>query len=521
MSINARNKVVTPYGGKRNPNVFVLLFLASLVILVAEFAPLLLRLHFSSDSYHLIADQHTTWYLQCGRYTFWLFSCFFDRMGINLVLAQRYFIAFCIVMMAISSALLADLYAGLCGLKGNLKSTFLVLPATLVWGNVFVEDWILFPEVAGMIALGAISLTLAIRFSLKGESVSSILASFAFLFISLGCYQSLVGSYVAAVVIGAILDSRDSLNGFWKKALIGILLGVACAVSNVVILKRIALVLGDSGRGSSFSLPVMLSNCYTLAVYQLKLFLNADGLLRAPAMQILELGLLLLLASVFRRSFGRGVAYIGAFVVALAASYAPHYIEANIILSPRSNVAVWMAFGCILMALLCECLLDDCSCGRGDATAPVPSARAKTFGAAVAALIAFMAVNAGFMWDIAYDVYASNVQDRQYAQQISQKIRDYEHETGNTVSGIGIVGDAHSQTTYPETRYHVAELGRRIVNCSYANVEMINYVGGLNLQTLTVSAEEKASLFGDEDWSCVSLDEQLIFVGDKAYLALY
>lgn len=521
MSINARNKVVAPCGGKRNPNVFVLLFLASLVILAAEFAPLLLRLHFSSDSYHLIADQHTTWYLQCGRYTFWLFSCFFDRMGINLVLAQRHFIAFCIVMMAISSALLADLYAGLCGLKGDLKSTLLVLPATLVWGNVFVEDWILFPEVAGMIALGAISLTLAIRFSLKGESVSSILASFVFLFISLGCYQSLVGSYIAAVVIGAILDSRDSLNGLWKKALIGILLGVACAVSNVVILKRIALVLGDSGRGSSFSLPVILSNCYTLAAYQLKLFLNADGLLRVPAMQILELGLLLLLALVFRRSFGRGVAYIGAFAVGLAASYAPHYIEANIVLSPRSNVAVWMTLGCILMALLCECLLDDCSCGRGNNAVLVPSARAKTIAVAATALIAFTAVNTGFMWDIAYDVYVSNVQDRQYAQQISQKIRDYEHETGNTVSGIGIVGDAHSQATYLETRYHVAELGRRIVNCSYANVEMINYVGGLNLQTLVVSAKEKASLFGDQDWSCVSLDEQLIFVGDKAYLALY
>ena len=50
---------------------------------------------------------------------------------------------------------------------------------------------------------------------------------------------------------------------------------------------------------------------------------------------------------------------------------------------------------------------------------------------------------------------------------------------------------------------------------------MINYLGNLNLETLSLADNERSELFGDRDWSSLNLDEQLVFKGDKAYLVLY
>lgn len=499
----------------------LLVFFLSLVVIAIQFAPMLLRLHYSSDSYHLIADQHTTWYLQCGRYTFWLLACLVDHLGINLVVSQRVFIALCLPCLAASSAMIVWLFSRMCGLEEDPRSLILVMPASLMWGNVFVEDWILFPEVSAMIAIGAVTLSFSIWFALSMRGLWSALISGLFLLIALGCYQSLVGSYVAAVVIGAVISERGRLRPTVKKAAGGILVGLICAVLCVVFLKVIGQLIGDSGRGSTFSPSTILLNIRTVLVYQLRFFANADGLLFVPVMQLMELAGLLAFVCVFKRDRRRGALYLLAFLIGLAASYAPHYVEASILMSPRSNVAVWMTLACLCVALFCEGLVGA-QHDEDNIQMDVARVRWRRVAFASIALLAmFVVTNTASIWDISYDVYSSNVQDRNYAQQVAKRIREYESESGVEITGLGIVGDAHVQTKYPETRYHSFELGRRIMNCSYANVEMINFVGGLNLNSLSLSDAERADLFGSRDWSALNLDEQLVFKGNEAFLALY
>lgn len=500
------------------------LFGIALLIVLAAFTPLLLRNHYSTDSYHLLKDQHTTWYLQCGRYTFWLFACLFDKLGVNLVLAQRWFIAACLACLAGCSAALTRFFERLCGLCGTVNGFFLVVPVSLIWCNVFMEDWILFPEVAGMIAMAAIGLTASVIVFFRDESAVSLCLSALLLLLTLGSYQSMVGSYIAATVIVSCLKYRGDLRSLLVSAAKGILVGGICAVLNIAILKLIIAcgVFGESGRGSTFDIQAILSNVTTVIQYQLAFWKDADGLLPCPVMQLLELSLVVLFIQAFRRNAKAGFALLCAFVISVGAAFAPHYVEAAILLSPRSNIAVWTAIGCVLAVLWCDPWV------AGDDTRGGDSVSADAFGRgdvatriAALALVAFSIVSFVLLWDISYDAYTSNVQDREYATSIAVAIARYENETGVPVYAIGIVDDASPENSYKEVRYRNHELGRRIMNVSYARIEMINWLSGRDLQQIDVSNEKARELFGTTDWGDENLGEQLKFEDGIAYLAVY
>lgn len=506
---------------KRTP--FVLYGISLLVVLTA-FMPMLLRFHYSTDSYHLLYDQHVTWYLQCGRYTFWAFAYIFDKLQINLVLTQRWFIAFCILSLAGCTAILTSFFQRLSGLKDTTQGIFLVLPVALIWCNVFMEDWILFPEVAGMIALSAIGLTASIILFFRNDSALSIVLSALLLLLTLGAYQSMVGSYIAAIVIISCLKHKDDTRAKLISSIKGIVIGGVCAVLNIAILKALIAsgLFGESGRGSTFNLQTILGNLVEVFRYQISFWKNADGLLFCPLMQLLELALIMLFVLVFRRNIKAGAAYLIAFIVSLGASYAPHYVEATILLSPRSNIAVWTAIGCILAVLLCDCFNHS---NTRCITAANPQSESPRNSRAIpliaCSLIAFSALSFIVMWDISYDIYASNVQDRAYATSIGTAIKNYESTTGITVHKIGIVGDANPQSSYQETRYTNHELGTRIMNVPYARVEMINWINGMNLEQVEVSSDKTENLFGKTNWDSEDLSKQLKIEDDTAYLAIY
>ena len=502
-----------------------ILFAVSTVVVFAAFMPMLLRNHYSTDSYHLIKDQHTLWYLQCGRYTFWIFASFFEKLGVNLVLKQRWFILFCLFSLSGCITALVRLLERQFDRKSLAIDILLVIPLSLTWCNVYLEDWILFPEVAGMIAIAAIVLTASVVAFFRYKGLTSFFSSAVLLVVALGSYQSMVGSYIAAIVIVSCYKYRFDLRSAFSYSIKGIAIGGLCAILNIMILKAVVLsgFIGDSGRGSTFDLQVIFGNYMQIVEYQASFWKDADGLLPCPVMQILEVVFLMLFTSVFRRSIKRGFSYVLAFVVSLGSAYAPHYVEASILLSPRSNIAVWTVIGCMLAVLLCDRLFDideedvsgQTDLGLSDLLAD------KAIFVAECLLILFYAASAVFMWDIAYDVYASNVQDREYANSIAEAIQKYETNTGSVVNKIGAVDDASVQTSYKETRYSNHELGRRIMNVDYSRIEMINWISGRYFEQVDVTDEEAMRLFGNKDWDHEDLEEQLKFEDGVAYLSIY
>lgn len=501
---------------KNNPTPLVktaFLYFFCCLIVFACYLPLLLRLHYSSDSYHLLNDQHVLWYLQIGRYTFWAIAAFFDSLGINLVFNQRPFLMICLLILAMSIVLFVKLFSKLSRRDDVIFELFTTIFISLIWCNVFMEDWLLFPEAAGMVASGVLLLTVSVftlvifDFSLRSAVLSGV-----FLFFALGSYQAMVGIYISAALM--LLYAKYLRTGvFETKAAFRVLfISVLVSIFNVAVLKLLifAGVFGESGRGASFSFSLIISNLISVIKFQVPFWTSADGLLPVPLMLLIDLIIVSCTAVMFFKSPQDGMIGLFLLVFTVMASYAPHYVESSITLSPRSNISVWASIGFYVAAVLSVDIPNDITCFKK-----------QYFYIPAIAFCAAILASFVFIWDISYDVFTSNVQDRNLASAISVKIKNYSRDTGTTISKLLIVPDSSPTSAYPETRYHNMQLGTKIINVSYANIELVNYIGGLNLVENLVPNEAVVNIIKTSDWDQLDLDDQLFFDGDCAYLALY
>ena len=543
-SVLSRHALMPIESLKRHAGIALLAFILNVV----AFAPLIARRHYSVDSYHLIDDQNAPWYLQNGRYTWWRLTLTADSLGLNLVLRQRLFMAICIVGFSISLVILTASFARLGGISSFAGQCCLCLTLSVVWINVFVLEFLLFPESAVSAAVGSIFVSLAVSLILGRRNAWLSAASLICLLIALGCYQSLVGVFLALALLGGCLTSlREGHEPFtrvmlrWAKVL-----GMAAfgSVFNVICVRYLIHIqyIADPGRGARLSLPTIVSNVKQVLKYQLPLLNNADGLMPKFSVTLIMLFLIALLVLSFRtrRNLPYGQLACAALVTYMAV-FAPHYIEKNILLTPRSNMAFWAWIASMTTVFAVSLLASRHQpftvrtpiepMPEPDRKVEVTREGTEAFpgsgnGAPHAArLIAvsgvFLLFSSLCMADIAYDAYVSNTHDQAYALSVAQKIKEYEASTGQHVTAIAIVPDARVHVKYDSVRYQRYELNRRIMNTPYSNYQMINYLSHSNLSKIEMPRSDYRRYFAGRDWNQLDLDQQLVFSGDKAYLALY
>lgn len=529
---------------KRHAGIALLAFILNAV----AFAPLIARRHYSVDSYHLVDNQNAFWYLQNGRYTWWRLTLLAERFGLNLVLQQRLFIAICIVGFSISLVILTASFARQGGISSFGGQCCLCLTLSVVWINVFVLEFLLFPESAVSAAVGSVFVSLAVNLSLGRRNAWLSAASLICLLIALGCYQSLVGVYLALALLGGCLTSlREGHEPFTRVMLRWVkVLGMAAfgSVFNVICVKYLIHIkyIADPGRGAGFSLPTIVHNFKQVLKYQLSLLNNADGLMPKFSVTLIMLFLIVLLVLSFRtrRNLPYGQLACAALVAYLAV-FAPHYIEKKILLTPRSNMAFWAWIASMATVFVVSLLVSrrqPFTIRTSIEPVPEPERKAEVTMEGTEAFpgscnsarhaIGLIAVSGVFllfsslcMADIAYDTYVSNTQDQAYALSVAQKIKEHEASTGQPVTAIAIVPDASVHVKYDSVRYQRYELNRRIMNTPYSNYQMINYLSHSNLSKIKMPQSDYRRYFAGRDWNQLDLDQQLVFSGDKAYLALY
>lgn len=518
----------------------IALIASSSVLILLGYASLVLRMHYSTDSYHLIDNQQAYWYLQNGRYTWWQLTMWLDQAGINLVLDQRPLLVLAVISFIFSLFSLTFIFAFKANLS-TLPSLLIVnLALSLLFNNVFVEEFMLFPEVAVSAAVGFLFTTLAAGLIMVSNRWQNVIGSLVCLLIAIGCYQSLLGYYLALVLIGGCLHTISSESGHpirdviarWVSALA--IAGVT-GVFNILIVKILIKqgVIVDPGRGATTNIHVMMVNLVSLLKYQLKLWWNADGLMfpgMMPLLLIIIVGSIAL--AILKKTNISSRELICAVALSYVAAFIVHVLERDIQLTPRSNMAFWAVQGCLLATLLCSILSSTNNVGNR----PIENQRIVNYTSASAnsifsqsipkyALISLIAVfvilTSINMQDISYDLYTSNALDKDYALNVSTKIKDYEKNTGNRINKIAIRGDSKPQEKYRSTRYYNNQLGRRIMNVDYANYQMINYLGGLNLQSTKFSDSVYNQYFKNQNWDTEDLEQQLIFIKGTAYLVLY
>ena len=540
----SRHALMSVESLKRHAGIALLAFILNAV----AFAPLIARRHYSVDSYHLIDDQNAPWYLENGRYTWWRLTLMADRLGLNLVLRQRLFMTICIVGFSISLVILTASFARLGGISSFGGQCCLCLTLSVVWINVFVLEFLLFPESAVSAAVGSIFVSLAVSLILGRRNAWLSAVALICLLIALGCYQSLVGVYLALALLGGCLTSFSEGHEPFTRVMLrwAKVLGIAAfgSVFNVICVKYLIHIkyIVDPGRGAGLSLPNIVSNLKQVLKYQLSLLNNADGLMPKFSVTLIMLFLIALLILSFR--IGHNLPYgqlACAALVAYLAVFAPHYIEKNILLTPRSNMAFWAWVASMTTVFAVSLLVSRHQPFMvRTSTEPMPEPERKAEATMegteafpgscngvqhVAGLIAvsgvFLLFSSLCMADIAYDAYVSNTQDQAYALSVAQKIKEHEASTGQRVKAIAIVPDASVHVKYDNVRYQMYELNRRIMNTPYSNYQMINYLSHSNLRKIKMPQSDYRRYFAGRDWNQLDLDQQLVFSGDKAYLALY
>ena len=502
---------------------YIILLGVSLIAITIVYYGLLTRMHYSVDSYHLIRNQNAFWYLQNGRYSWCYLTIWFEKLGMNLVLDQRFFLVLAICAFSISSFLITITFCNIADVKSLISKVLILCAASLAWANVFVEEFLLFPESGISAAVGALSVSVSAILLLSERRGWKILLSVALLLIGVGCYQSFIGCFLAISLIGGCLKTISEKKRYKREAIlhwfITLCIAAFAAIFNVLIVRYLISInfIADPGRGADINLETIFSNLKQVLLYQTSMLFNADGLLPPLVLPTLLFFMTSLYIILFRRKKDNiRFELLSAFLVSYFAAFAPHYIEKDILLTPRSNLAIWSVFGIFLAVLIC--FFDSSEIKR----VSIPSRIAEqVLSVTTVAMILWFALNVVCMNDISYDLFISNVQDRAYALQVAEKISSYEAVNNVDITQIAIVYDKNVNNQYPNVRYQNHELCRRIMNTQYSNYEMINYLSGQNLHKVDMPDTIYKQYFAEKDWNSLDLDEQLKIVDNTAYLALY
>lgn len=476
------------------------LFLSFFIVLEG-YGCLALSKHYSVDSFNILFDMSPYWHLMLGRYLNCSITLWAIKWGINLVTQQQFLAVLWILSCTAAVFIVDDALQKIFVSKSRCGQGIITLSVSLAFANVFMMEFLLFPEMMLLNVLGVIALGLSIWFALSDFSYfAKGCFSFVFLLIALGNYQGYIGIFEAFVLVSILLKYRNSRKKY-SELFSALLIGGFASVINVAVVKILIHVgfIVPSGRDASISIATICRNIIQLCLYQFRFWKSADGLMPLGLMPVIGILLLFCFANIFVTK--KIKLYIIVLAVTYILSYAPHLIESSIVLTPRSNIAVWsfIAVGIITGIHFIE-------------------EHEHLFAACISVIVV---INLFMMQDMAANTQMTNAADFVEADQICAEIAAYENRTGNAVTKIAIDFD-ESPTLYQEfSRYKVLELGKRILATPYSSYRLLGSRMNRNFEKVDISSGVFSKYFSKKDWSCLNTAEQLVFENDTLYWIVY
>lgn len=474
--------------------------LALIVILYAgAFGSLIVTKHYSVDSFNLVFDLGSYWQLQLGRYLNCGLFVIVDKLGFNPIIYQLPFAILWYISLSVTTLVL---YVSIPG-KSKKGAYYIASLSIIPFANVFMMEWMLFPEMFLCAAVGLPALTLSIYFALK-SSKSKIL-SLILLIIALGNYQSYIGIFLSFSFVCCYLKYKANEYKRYKEYFWVLCIGGGASLINVSLVKILVNfnIIADSGRGSKLNSNTVINNLKKILSYQVSFWKNSDGLIPMVWMIIIGAVICFFLFHIFSASNNK-IELLALLSFAYILSFAPHIIESNITLSPRSNIAIWSTISCIMILAFNEL-------------------EASPFHLKIAGFASFfiLGVNVLFMNDIATNTRAVNCADFLEAKQICTQIKEYERKFGVQVNKIAVSYDENPTRYQPFSKYKNGELGARILATDYSGYRLISYELGESLEKIPMEEEIYNSFFKDKDWSCFDAQSQIKFKNNIIYLVIY
>ena len=184
-------------------------------------------------------------------------------------------------------------------------------------------------------------------------------------------------------------------------------------------------------------------------------------------------------------------------VVHLGPEYS-HIIEKDAILTPRSNIGIWATISFVVI---------------------LSQIYAKKFGNCLLVLI--FVSNIFYMQNMLTNTRVVNAIDFVEGEQISRSIMEYEKDSENRITKVGIAYDNCPTYYHSISQYANFQLGARILATDYSGYRLIGYILNRSLERVSVPVEIYERYFENKDWDTLNIEDQICFDGDTIYWCIY
>jgi hypothetical protein len=406
--------------------------------------------------------------------------------------------------------------------RGILSALLLNLALLFSFANVLIQEWSHYPEGYLVWGLGIMSAAYAVKCFSRSGGKKDVLISFLLLFVSVNFYQVNIQLFL---IFGALVLMLDSQFRFTRELFIRVakLLAIAAlaAASNILILKGL--------QAASIAAPERRAVTTGQFTENLKTIIKlvANELSDTPysiigtmvwACVILFTVYVIVAVAGGRKTLpgGRSVVAGGrqsfpgvALMLLLGAlgflsTFGLHLVSSTVWAVPRTLVGIAFIISALSIAIAFN----------------VKSKKGRA-ALLIALSVAFL-VNVYHVQAMSVNQYANNRLDQEYALNVAHAIDEHEAKTGETISKIALCPDSNMAYAYHgNIRYIIGDMNQRAARVEWADTQLINYYSHRNLQEVIMDEDVYNRYFKDKDWDVFIPDEQMVFIGDTLYIAVY
>ena len=468
-----------------------------LVLLLLQIPMLQFRL--SEDGYYRYFMTDPNGELQFARISNWLIAQFEGMLRINDIMHQQYILLVVIAIQALSVALLIRSLERISSewtLKKLIFSNIALLFGIISFSTT---EQAFFTECYKQWSFALLFAVLPCYILIRFPTVKGRIAAAAALFISLGFYQPYIGVYVIMItLLYLVKHDRKMSKVFWREIIWAAIVCVSAVAVHLLLLKILQAIGIAPITERDFSLRTVFYNLRRILV-------PANGNKRFIIIAA-AIGLILLIAvsikgiSVKKTNSKYETFIVAAFVLlCIIATLAMDLVQEKMWFVPRTIPA----YGFAIAALLIVTFED------------IRFQKLWTW----LCVIAFIA-NLYVFQSVIINQYALNGIDREYAQNIIMRIKDYETENDTQITSIAFIPDKDPTLGYSGVKYTYKDMNARAFAVRWSRIHVLNYYSGRQFQEIE-PPEEAVELFYEKDWNYYKPEEQLVFDGDTVYIVLY
>lgn len=498
---------------KSAPKWLIIYIINAMIILLT--CSLMLNIHFSSDTYDIwtTTDNNVDIHLRDGRFASAALYYILAKLGINVAKSQIWLtLIFIFTVAAIVTFLTAEVVK-LC--KTPLLSALITIDSgfMIIFHNVFISEWYMFPEVMLMYAVSMAGVTAAAFAFMKMCTVQKAIAkvrmgliSFLSLLIALGMYQVSIGIFITLLLV------LIYINPDIKKKLIcsvgGLCLGAVNCFLNIIIVKvlTIAHIMAPTTRGASADFGIICSNIAKIISQQREVIGGHHIFHRYTFLIYIMLLIALLIVPTLKKSQDKWkrIALAMLFTVIIyVGSYIPHFVSSDYWLSQRTLVPIFGVFAFLAIA--------------GAVQEGTPRVRRLS----MIVMVSFLLINSLVMENIFANRLAVDDMDTSYAKAINSYIQRYAAETGVEIHSIATQLDENPTWSYDGIKYVSYDINVKNMVRSWAYIPLINTATDSTYQACDMNVEIWNEYFAGKDWDQFLPEEQIVFQDDVAYIAIY